>query len=456
LALQGWLELAFDPAPHLILAGLHEGSVPEMPAAGPLITEAVRERLGLRDRKSRLAREVFLYTAMVEGRRSGGSVTVITAQVDAAGEPCKPSRVLLQAGPDLLPDRVLAFVKEAPDVPLQHTPPWSRGGWKLRPPVNASANKEWKHLSPSTLRAYLECPARFYFAKVLGWEAFEPFEDELDPGHFGDLIHAVLREWGRDPEARELADPAKLKACWQELLEREAGKRFGASASTPIRLQIMSAAERLAALAAQQALQRQSGWRVVEVEKEFKGVLTLAGVPLELRVDRIDRHEDGRLRVIDYKTGKTAKDPRKAHLRVWTGKDGPAPLACPCVVKGSGKGKDKSYVWVDLQLPLYVATVQKQFNHAALPEAYYALMPEAVGDTEFVQFEGLSEVIQSALGWAEEAARRIIAGVFWPPAPEVEYDSLAAIAPEGLQQALGGEWEKFLSGTGEAKGGNAA
>ena len=112
LALQGWLELPFDPAPHLILAGLHEGSVPESPPADPLISEAVCEKLGLRDRQSRLAREAFLYTAMVEGRRARGSVTVVTAQVDAQGEPCKPSRVLLLTSPAKLPARVLKWVKE--------------------------------------------------------------------------------------------------------------------------------------------------------------------------------------------------------------------------------------------------------------------------------------------------------------------------------------------------------
>ncbi len=137
LALQGWLELPFDPSPHLILAGLHEGRVPEAPAAEPLITEAVREKLGLRDRRSRLAREAFLYTAMVEGRRANGSVRVFTAQVDARGEPCHPSRVLLQSPAAGLPARVLNFVKKTPDLPLQPTPPWARANWKLRPPAGS-------------------------------------------------------------------------------------------------------------------------------------------------------------------------------------------------------------------------------------------------------------------------------------------------------------------------------
>jgi len=453
LALQGWLELPFDPAPHLILAGVHEGSVPEAAPADPLITEAVREAFGLRDRQSRLAREVFLYTAMVNSRRARGSVTVITAQVDAQGEPCQPSRVLLQTPPENLPDRVLKFVKETPDVPLQPTPPWARANWRLHPPANASTNKTWRQVSPSTLRAYLTCPTRFYFAKVLGWEQFEPFNAELNAGGFGNLIHAVLRKWGNDTEARELTDAARLRDSWVDLLKQAAHDRFGTNASPLIRLQFMSAEERLVALAAKQAEQRQQGWHVAAVEQELNGVLTLAGLPVHMRVDRIDRHDDGRVRVIDYKTGKTSEDPRPAHLRVWSEGKYPAALGPLCVVPSKGKGKDKTYIWTDLQLPLYVAAVQKVWKLAAAPEAFYGQMPEAVGDTKFVPFEGSSETIDNAMQWGEEATRRIIAGMFWPPAPEVKYDDLAALAPEGLKSALGEEWAKFLSGNPQGKRG---
>lgn len=455
LALQGWLELPYDPAPHLVLAAMHEGKVPESPAGSPLITESVREQLGLRDRKSRLAREVFLYTAMVEGRRARGSVTVVNAQTDPRGEPCKPSRVLLHAAPANLPSRVLDFVKESPDVPLQPTPPWSRGDWKLRLPADAKRNRDWRHhhLSPSTLRVYLACPTRFYLSEVLGWEAVEPFKGELNGRRFGDLVHAVLRQWGDDPEARELADAATLRACWLSLLKQEVTARFGVSPPPLLRLQVMSAEERLAALAEHQARQRVHGWRVLEVEREFNGLLKLAGIPVHMRVDRIDRHQDGRVRVIDYKTGRTTEEPRKAHLRAWSVDRCPAPLGP--LLPGTGRTANKSYGWADLQLPLYVRAVREAMDLAAYPEAYYVLMPEAVGETGFVPFEPLDAmIIDNAMQWAEEAAQRIVAGLFWPPAPEVKYDNFAALAPEGLEKTLADEWKEVLSATQQNGGGN--
>jgi len=440
LALQGWIELAFDPAPHLVLAALHEGHVPEVPPAHPLITEAVREKLGLRNRASRLAREVFLYTAMLEGRRTSGSVTVITAQVDGKGEPAKPSRVLLHASRRQLPGRVLGWVKEYADIPLQPTPAWSRCGWQLRRPQGMPSNREWKQISPSLLKAYLACPTRFYFSRVLGWESFEAFNGELAPARFGDLIHAVLREWGQDPVAREWAEARQLESCWRQILSRQVTRQFGVRLPALIRLQILSAQERLAALAEKQAAHRLEGWQVIEVEFSLSGVLTLGGLPVEMKIDRIDRHHDGRMQVIDYKTGKTVLTPEKAHLRPWSKEKCPPALAAlvPPI------GRQKTAAWTDLQLPLYAAAVQKQWLLNSLPEACYVQLPEATGKTGFTPFKHLDLRIGSALDWAEAAARRIRDGVFWPPAPQVSYDDLARVAPEGLEKALGAEWKDFL------------
>ena len=448
VALQGWLELSFEPAPHLILAGLHEGSVPETPAPNPLISEVVREKLGLRDRKTRLAREVYLYTAMVEGRRNNGSVSVITSLSNPQGDPCRPSRVLLQAKPQDLPKRVLDCMRPAKHLTPEPTPPWSRGTWLLGVPEGAERNKKWSHLSPSTLKAYLDCPTRFYFAKVLGWEKFEPFEQELDGGMFGDLLHQVFRNWASDETARELTDARQLKACWSALLEEELKTRFGTKLSPLLRLQAMSATERLNALADHQVKQCQEGWHIVAYEAEYKSELVLPNMPIVMRVDRIDRHEDGRVRVVDYKTAKQGTPPRKTHWRTWPQESRPQPLG-PLISE-----RGRNYGWADLQLPLYALAVQEAMNLSVLPQAWYALLPEATSNTEFVQFQELEKGIDSAFIWAKEASQRIINGVFWPPAPEVKYDLFEAIAPEGLQQALGSAWAEFLTGN-QTQGGTS-
>jgi ATP-dependent helicase/nuclease subunit B len=215
-----------------------------------------------------------------------------------------------------------------------------------------------------------------------------------------------------------------------------------------LRLQVQSARERLRALARLQAEEYQAGWRVQWVEKEFQGVLDLAGMPVWLRIDRIDRHVDGRVRVIDYKTHRKESTPRSTHLKRFSPEESPSPLG---PLLAHGKTAKSMCRWTDLQLPLYALTVQKSLGLATPPQAFYALLPEAVSAVQFVEFDNLRDCLDNALLWAEEAARRIRQGVFWPPAKEVPFDLLGGMAPEGLEQALGPSWTALLSGSSVAE-----
>ena len=443
LPIQGWLELAHDPAPDVVVAALHEGAVPEAPLRSPLVSEAVCENIGLRARRSRLAREAFLFAALVESRRAGGSVTVINSRVDPAGDPCRPSRVLLQVSDDDLPAEVLRHVSDRGLIPAPPAPASSRGGWRLRPPAS-SPKAELKRVSASRLRAYLACPTRYYFTEVLGWRDFEPGDGELPAAAFGDMIHGVLREWGEDRTAREIAEADVLRADWLRRLSAAVERRMGAEAPALLRLQALSAEERLGALAAHQAEQFRQGWRVEAVELAIEDAFALDGTPVKVVIDRIDRHLDGRVRVVDYKTGAGDESPAKVHLRAWRAETCPAALG-PLVdhdrLRGAG--------WSNVQLPLYAEAVRRAWSLEKMPSAWYAWLPPAVGDAGFKEFAGMEELMPSALAWAGEAVRRIRSGVFWPPAPEVAYDRFAALAPEGLRQALGSGWEKLLAGNPE-------
>ena len=443
LALQGWLEVAHDPAPDVVVAALHEGAVPESPAGSPLVSEAVCERLGLRTRRSRLAREAFLFAALVESRKAGGSVSIVNARFSPAGDPCRPSRVLLQASEDELPAQVLRHVDNDRLVPAPPTPPTSRGGWRLRAPAVAT-RAVLERVSASRLRAYLACPTRYYFTEVLGWREFEAAEGELPATAFGDLIHGVLREWGEDRAARDIPDADELRADWLRRLHATVERELGPELPPLLRMQVLSAEERLAALAVHQAAQYADGWRVDSVETVIEGAFSLEGVPVKVVIDRIDRHADGRVRVVDYKTGANDGDPAKVHLRKWDAESCPAALG-PLVdherLRGAG--------WRNVQLPLYAEAVRVKFGLEQAPSACFAWLAPALGETAFRDFKGMSEILPSALVWAGEAVRRIRAGVFWPPAPEVPYDRFAALAPEGLEKALVPDWAAVLSGNRE-------
>jgi hypothetical protein len=159
------------------------------------------------------------------------------------------------------------------------------------------------------------------------------------------------------------------------------------------------------------------------------------------------------MRVVDYKTGNKGTEPRDAHLARWDEEKRPPRLGPLCVVAAEGRRKASVCGWIDLQLPLYAEAVRRKWGTQQLPECCYAILPMSIGETAFVPFSALASpgTVENAMEWAEEAAKRIRDGVFWPPAPEVKYDLFETIAPDGLTKALGPEWAGLLAGQGAGK-----
>src|SRR5262249_54804417 len=71
LDLLGWLELLWEDAPHLVVAGLNDGRVPETVAGDAFLPEALRRRLGLKTNEARFARDAYLLAALAAARAAG-------------------------------------------------------------------------------------------------------------------------------------------------------------------------------------------------------------------------------------------------------------------------------------------------------------------------------------------------------------------------------------------------
>jgi ATP-dependent helicase/nuclease subunit B len=95
--LQGWLELLWEDAPHLIITGMNDGKAPEAILGHAFLPDSARRALGLRNNDTRFARDAALLTALIESRRhNGGRVDLIFGRTGAAAEPLRPSRLLFQ------------------------------------------------------------------------------------------------------------------------------------------------------------------------------------------------------------------------------------------------------------------------------------------------------------------------------------------------------------------------
>lgn len=413
---QGWLELFFEPGRHLVLCGMNEGNVPARNTGDPWLGEAAAKQLGLIGNSDRAARDAFLYQSMLEARRNEGRVDVICAKSGNGGESLLPSRLLLAATREDLPERVKFLFRgiEPPEAGLR----W-HADWKWQPrdvPIP-------ERLAVTSLRTYLACPFRFYLKHALRMQTPEPSRLEWNARDFGNIAHDVLEHWGRDTVARELSKQEALAAWFSAELDRVVAENFGKRIPLSVRIQTEALRQRFSWLASAQASAHEEGWQVMEVEQEFQ--IPIADTTIIARIDRIDRHRDhGQLRVIDYKTGKIIA-PEAAHLKKINnrtvlpghlGAVGPAHFSTL-----DNKGKPADFVWTNLQLPLYVAAVEAREKSAPIP--CYFQLGSTEADVRIDPWHDFSATgLQSAMSCAEWIIGQIKASVFWPPAVKVDYD----------------------------------
>ncbi len=332
----GWLELALDDAPALIVTDLQEGLVPRPPAWSPLLDEELRRRLGLEQDAARLARDQVLLMGMIASRRGSGWPRFLHCRRDADGTPRRPSRLLLRGSrEERIARAVEAFAEEGTAQPASTSGLPAPQAW---PGPDIETEHETATFSCSRLNRYLASPYAYFLRDVLRLEDVDEAPRELDALHFGSLLHAVLEAYGRDPAMRELEDPEAIHAATTTVLAELAAARFGSPTRGTVSLQLKQAEHRLLHFAQDQAREMAQGWRIHAVEWSPTAgsvPLTMDGVEFQLRgiVDRIDRREvDGRVewRILDYKTADRPYDKKR------------------CV-----GGRTKR--WTDVQLALYPA-----------------------------------------------------------------------------------------------------
>jgi ATP-dependent helicase/nuclease subunit B len=428
LELQGWLELLWEDAPHLMVAGLNDGRVPDAIVGDPFLPESLRVRLGLKTNAARFARDAYLLQAMAASRAQEGRLELLVGKNSSAGEPLRPSRLLLQCLDQQLPGRVryLFGAVEAPDA----APGWHRA-WQLRPPVVPAPPR----LAATGFRAWLECPFRFYLARVLRMEAVDAAKTELDVFDFGTLCHAALEAMGLEMSLRNCTDEKILRQFLLEQLERQSARRFGRNLTLPLVIQLESARQRLSRAAETQALSRAEGWVIESVERTFEvpvGDMTITG-----KIDRIDRHEgSGEVRVLDYKTSDRPVNPWEAHLRGVRRNELAATFARVMY-------QAKEYVWTDLQLPLYLRAV-RGWEGAAGSTALrihggYFNLPKAASETGIRPWGDYPpELDEAAWRCAEGVSAAILAGDFWPANENIrpERDEFASLFHQGVAASV--------------------
>jgi len=435
----GWLELALDDAPVLLVTGVNEPHVPQAVTADLFLPHELRRKLGLLDNEGRWARDLVHLRLMVESRNEEGRhVRLLAGRRDGEGDPLRLSRLLLGGTPQEVARRLVRFLgqdeeetsasgggagrgegddpgtgdsgpaaadsgrptaAEAPGRKKGAPPEGEEGpstGFDLPPEPLLQAPAPPEQIYVTRFRQVLEDPYLYALGTVLRLESVEDAGRELDPMLFGNVIHDVLQQWG-ESDAASSADEKVIRGALESLLEKELRDRFGARPLPAVRLQEAQLRTRLGAFARWQAEHRALGWRVAKVESG-----PAAGVPFDVdgspillngRIDRVDHHpEEGRWLLLDYKSGEKARKPDDVHR----------------------KGRKSDRRWVDLQLPLYrllAPFLEGEEGTALIPadelgglELGYVVLPRDRDRTCL----HLAEWTDQELAEADETAREVV------------------------------------------------
>lgn len=419
----GWLELAWDDAPALVIVGLHDGVVPESVSADAFLPNQLRRQLGMLDNTRRMARDIYLMQTILSTREF---IRIVVGKTDVSGDPLVPSRLLLACDLSVLPARVLHLVEEeyADVLPTVErlTRPVS-GPSRLPIPRPEISEPPFK-ISVTAFRDYLRCPYRFYLRHVRELRSTSDALVELDASMFGNIVHYTLDRLGGSNVGNS-TDAEEVAEFLRDQLQQVVLGQLGPNPPAAAMIQIEQAQMRLAIFAQRQAARAAEGWQIRFTETGCKlkdGVMIGQNKELCLigRIDRIDFHpENGEWAIWDYKTSETAKKPISVH---YSRRDG----------------------WLDLQLPLYIP-IARHLGVTGTPSVGYIALPKRLDDVNFYPAEFDQSMLKEALDKADEVATNVARCEFWPESIEpVDYDDFARICQIGSQQVHAAEPRRRL------------
>ena len=280
--IRGLIEARLAQADLTILGGLNEGVWPSLPALDPWLAPAVRRQLGLPGLERRIGVEAQEFAAGLGARQ----VLLTRARRDARA-PTVASRFWLRLQAmtgGLAPARQLADWADCIDRPERFAP-------AARPAPRPPVADRPRRIAVTKLDRLRADPFAFYADAMLRLRTLDKVDADPNAAWRGSAVHAVFEAWIK----QDGGDPARLRPRAEQLLADAGGHPVLRTLWAPRLL------EAIDWVAEEMAKDLSQGRRPVAVE--VKGSTEVSGIVLEGTVDRLDRQPDGRLAVVDWKTG---------------------------------------------------------------------------------------------------------------------------------------------------------
>ncbi|NLH80378.1 MAG: double-strand break repair protein AddB, partial [Phyllobacteriaceae bacterium] len=280
----------------VVLAGLDEGIWPISTRSDPWLSRPMRRHMALEAPERRIGLSAHDFVQGAAARR-----VILARATRSGGTPTVPSRwlqrlatVIGAAGTATLERRAADWLSLARRLDRGASArPISRPNPK--PPVALRPNRA----SVTEIETWIRDPYAIFARRVLGLDPLDPIGREIGAAERGTFVHEVLAEFvGEGHAFRGREALPRLLAIGEA--------KLAAFAAFPELVTLWRA--RLAAIAAWWLeAEVEHGAGIVERHAEIGGRLErpVDGLPflLTARADRVDLTADGRVRLLDYKTG---------------------------------------------------------------------------------------------------------------------------------------------------------
>ena len=331
LQIMGVLETRTLDFKHLLLLSVNEGFMPGTGSDNTFIPEFLRKHFELSTIDHQDSIYAYYFYRLIQ--RAEKITFVYNTDKTQTGK-AEMSRFLLQ----LLIDSRLKIRRrtlQSSIRPLQAQPiviqKTNEIILKIKELYDFNTNPEARPLTPSHLNTFIDCSLRFYFQKIQGYESPDQLTEELDSSVFGTIFHqaaeSLYHEIGRTGGQKRFTPFVVEKSHLDAYLQPNSDYRIRKFVSAAFeKVYFRGRAVDETQYNGEQLINfnvickmlkrliefdsRRTPFTVIGLEWKDYSFFELEDYPVKLKIGGIiDRLEekDGKLRILDYKTGGSAK-----------------------------------------------------------------------------------------------------------------------------------------------------
>lgn len=297
LSIWGPLEARLQQADLFILSGLNESTWPPLPPVDPWMSRPMRSSFGLPETERRIGLSAHDFA-----QAASAPEIVLTRALKVEGAPTVPARWLLRlenllraAGFSLDRSAAVQLLAWHAALDRPHGPPKPVSRPAPCPPWEARP----RELSVTEIEMWMRDPYSIYARHILGLRAFDPLDADPGAAERGTFIHRALDRFLKKC-------PGDLPGNALDILLTLGAEAFGEALERPgVRAFWWPRFKRIAAWFIETERARRPATAAIYSETKGSLIIEAPRGPFRLtaRADRIDRQVDGRLAIVDYKTG---------------------------------------------------------------------------------------------------------------------------------------------------------